>query len=150
MDFYSACLKFWEEFGDHKLMVLSTASGKAVSSRMMSVIAFDRSFYFQTDIMSRKYAQLKENDHAALCADNIQIEGICREAGHPSENPSFCALYEKCFPGSFQRYTNLQNERLFRMEPIFIERWVYIDGEPFTEKIDLSDHEYFLKKYDVA
>ena len=149
MDFDNAVVKFWQEFGLCKKMVLSTSQNDIVTSRMMSVVILDRCFYFQTDTQSRKYMQLKENPQAALCIDNIQIEGTCTETGRPAENSSFCELYEKCFPGSFKNYTNLLHERLFRLEPTFIERWLYIDGKPYMEKIDLSTGEYLLKEYDV-
>ena len=71
--------EFWKEFGDHRLMVLSTSLDNIVTSRMMSVVAIDRNLYFQTDTQSGKYAQLMGNLHAALCIDNIQIRGICTE-----------------------------------------------------------------------
>ncbi|MBR6090302.1 MAG: pyridoxamine 5'-phosphate oxidase family protein [Anaerolineaceae bacterium] len=147
MDLDTALLKFWREFGDHRLMVLSTSLQDVVTSRMISAAAIDRKLFFQTDTGSRKYAQLKENPHAALCIDNIQIEGICRETGHPAEDPAFCELYKKSFPGSYDRYTNLQSERLFCLEPAFIERWVYIDGKPYVEKFDLLAGEYSLTEY---
>ena len=149
MDFDTAVLRFWQEFGDHRLMVLSTSRHDHVTSRMMSVVVIDRCLYFQTDTKSRKYAQLKENSHAALCIDNIQIEGTCREIGHPAEVPAFCELYKHSFPGSFERYTNLQYERLFCLEPAFIERWQYIEGKPSVEKYDLLSKIYSLTEYNV-
>ena len=141
--------EFWKEFGDHRLMVLSTSLDNIVTSRMMSVVAIDRNLYFQTDTQSGKYAQLMGNLHAALCIDNIQIRGICTEKGHPADDPAFCALYEKSYPGSFKRYTNLKSERLFRFEPSFIERWVYLEGEPYVETMDISRQLYHLRKYDI-
>jgi hypothetical protein len=144
MNYDEAVTNFWQEIGESKKMVLSTSAKDIVSSRMMSVVAIDRCFYFQTDTESRKYAQLAENHHAALCCDNIQVEGTVRELGHPTENPAFCAAYQKSFPGSFQRYTNLQAERLFCFEPSFIERWLYFNGEPCIEKIDIVSKTYTL------
>ena len=99
-------------------MVLSTAAGDRVSSRMMSVIQMEGLLYFQTDRAFLKYRQLAENKNAALCMDNIQIEGVCRELGHPMQNERFAGLYGKHFPGSFERYSGLKNERLFVMSPV--------------------------------
>ena len=90
--------EFLREVGNGKKMVLSTSGHDVVTSRMMSVIQLNGSFYFQTDRTSRKYAQLLENPRAALCVDNIQMEGLCRETGHPRENTEFCRLYEEHFP----------------------------------------------------
>lgn len=62
-DKYSA---FLTEFGHGRKMVLSTSENNRVSSRMMSVIQIDGSFYFQTDITMRKYHQIKSNRNVAL------------------------------------------------------------------------------------
>lgn len=149
MDFDTAVLKFWQEFGDHRPMVLSSSLHDVVTSRMMSVVSIDRCLYFQTDTQSRKYAQLTKNAHVSLCIDNIQIEGICSETGHPADDPAFCALYEKSYPGSYKKYTHLKSERLFRIKPTFIERWIYIEGEPCIEIINFVSKEYSLTEYNV-
>lgn len=138
---------FWEVFGEAKKMVLSTAAGDRVSSRMMSVIQMEGLLYFQTDRAFLKYRQLAENKNAALCMDNIQIEGICRELGHPMENERFAGLYGKHFPGSFERYSGLKNERLFVMSPVFIKRWIYRDGLPFEEVFEAEGERYSLTEY---
>jgi hypothetical protein len=150
MNYEESITRFWQECGTNRKMVLSASLNNIVTSRMMSVVVIDRCFYFQTDTLSRKYSQLTENPHAALCSDNVQIEGICRETGHPMDDPAFCEAYQKAFPGSFTRYTSLKNERLFRFEPSFIERWLYIDGDPFIETIDITSKKYTLRKYDVS
>ena len=77
--------EFLREVGSGKKMALSTSCQDVVTSRMMSVIQINGFFYFQTDRTSRKYAQLLETPRAALCMDNIQMEGLCRETGHPGK-----------------------------------------------------------------
>ena len=145
--FEEACLKFWQEFGKGKKMVLSTALNDMVTSRMMSVIHLNNQLYFQTDSTFRKYNQLKKNPHAALCIDNIQIEGLCKEIGSPAENTEFCNAYKEYFTSSFYRYTLLKNERLFVVVPTFIERWVYMDGVPYMQIFDMENRKYILKQY---
>ena len=139
---------FFEEFGSGRTMVLSTAAGGRVSSRMMSVVLIDGGFFFQTDTQLRKYAQLTDNPRAALCIDNIQIEGECRELGHPLGNESFRRAFKERFKGSFDAYTSLGNERLFRLEPVYIERWVYRDGLPFIEVFDIESRTYSFTQYE--
>ena len=141
---------FWTEFGNGKTMVLSSSENNKVSSRMMSVVCINKSFYFQTDKMLKKYHQLISNPQVALCIDNIQIEGVCEEIGHPMDNDSFCNTYKECFEGSFNRYSSLKNERLFVVKPMYIERWVYIEGVPFMETFDVTNSEYKLTKYEGA
>lgn len=139
--------QFLTAFGKGKPMVLSTCAGDHVTSRMMSVVQLDGAFYFQTDRAFRKYAQLKANPRAALCIDNIQIEGVCEELGHPSICPAFSEAYRECYPGSYARYSQLEGERVFLLKPAFIERWVYRDGVPFVETFDMNSNVYTLAEY---
>ena len=138
---------FLREFAKGKTMVLSTSENDKVSSRMMSVVCIGGEFYFQTDRTFRKYRQLAANPHVALCIDNIQIEGICRELGHPMDDPEFCAAFKECFAGSFRAYSSLENERLFAVKPSYIERWIYSKGVPFLEIFDMERQTYELEEY---
>lgn len=147
MVFEEAYKKFWNELGASKKMVLSTSYENIVTSRMMSIIILNENLYFQTDKTFRKYNQLKRNNHAALCADNIQIEGVCSDLGHPSANTAFCDAYQKFFTSSYHRYTSLENERLFQFTPTFIERWIYLDNIPYIETFDIVNQKYMLEKY---
>lgn len=147
MEFAEAYGNFWKGLGTNKKMVLSTSLGEVVTSRTMSIIIFQEKFYFQTDKTSRKCRQIKDNCNVALCIDNIQVEGICSELGHPGTNMEFLEAYKKYFPSSFIRYSSLENERLFQISPIFIEKWIYIDGAPYIETFDIANKRYVLEQY---
>lgn len=147
MNFEEKLKLFYTEFGQGKKMVLSTSSNQKVSSRMMSVVCINEKFYFQTDVNFRKCRQIGENENVALCIDNIQIEGVCKEIGKPLKNVSFCNVFEACFKGSYDMYTKLENERLFEITPVYIERWVYKNTVPFVETFDLHKKEYKLEEY---
>ena len=138
---------FLAEFAKGKTMVLSSFDDGKVSSRMMSVVCIYGAFYFQTDRTFRKYRQLIGNPQAALCIDNIQIEGICKETGHPMDNPLFCKVFEECFGGSFRAYSSLENERCFVLEPEYAQRWVYRNNVPFIEVFDIKKQEYEISEY---
>ena len=147
MEFNQQYANFWEKFGVSKKMVLSTSFNDIVTSRMMSIVCIDEKLYFQTDKNFRKYRQIKANSNVALCIDNIQIEGKCEEIGKPIDNKEFINLYKICFESSFNKYSNLENERLFMVIPTFIKRWVYIENIPYMEIFDLKNNKYELKKY---
>lgn len=139
---------FLSVFNKGKTMVLSSCEDNKVSSRMMSIVYIDGLFYFQTDMKFRKYRELINNPQVALCIDNIQIEGVCKEIGHPMANTQFCSEYGKNFNTSFNLYSSLKNERLFAVYPTFIERWLYIDGVPFIEIFNVEHQVYKLTKYE--
>lgn len=146
-EYQTAYAALWRELGESRKMVLSTSLDNLVTSRMMSVVIMDGRLYFQTDRTLRKYGQLKGNANVALCADNVQIQGRCEEAGHPLENEAFCQAYRKHFPGSYEAYTALKNERLFVVAPTRIERWVYLDGVPHLEAFDVVNRRHSLTRY---
>lgn len=135
------------ELGDGKPMVLSTAADGRVSSRMMSIAVIGGGFWFQTDLGLPKYAQLSSNPRAALCIDNLQIEGVCRELGRPLDCDEFCEVFRRRYKGSYDAYTALPAERLFRLEPERIERWIYQDGKPFIERFDITHGVYSIEEY---
>lgn len=114
---------------------------------MMSVVVIDKKIYFQTDKTFRKYNQLKENPRVSLCIDNIQIEGYCKQVGVPSDNIEFVNAYKKYFLSSYTRYSSLKNECLFVIIPTFVEKWLYIDGIPYMEFLDIENRKYELRKY---
>ena len=139
--------KFFQELGESKKMVLSTSLNDIVTSRMMSIVVVNKTIYFQTDKTFRKYEQLKGNPRVSLCADNIQIEGYCEEIGSPLDHAEFLSAYKKYFPSSYTRYSSLKNECLFAVTPLFVQKWLYIDGVPYMEILDIANKQYELKQY---
>lgn len=140
--------KLYNEIGESRLMVLSTCAENNVTSRMVSVIAADGKFYFQTGNKMRKYQQIKVNPNAALCFDNFQLEGICADIGSPSENPYFTRLYKKHYQSAYHLYTFREDERLIEFTPKYIKRWLYEDGKPYEEILDILNDSYEKRMLD--
>ena len=139
--------KFFTELGESKNMVLSTSADDKVTSRMMSVIIFDGCFYFQTDITFRKCGQILKNPNVALCADNISVEGVCTEIGKPNDNAVFVKLFAEKYNWSYNKYSSIKNERLFKIEPTKIQKWIYENTEPYIESFDFVNKLYNKKLY---
>ncbi len=135
--------------GEHRIMVLATAEGGLVTARSMSCIIFDQKFYFQTDITMTKAKQMAANPNVALCHSNYQIEGGCRETGHPLDeaNRRFLALYRKHYEGSYRKYSLLENERVYEISPVRIAVWDYEDGTPFQDFYDFTGRTYRREYY---
>ncbi len=133
---------FFEDFGSAREMVLSTSYNDVVSSRMMSVILLDRTFFFQTSNKLNKYQQIKKNKNVSLCIGNISITGVCKELGKPKNYPEFCCAYERHYKGAYDLYTNLEEERLFFVTPVSAEKWIYENGKPYLEKYDFVNDVY--------
>lgn len=146
-DFELQFKKIIQDLGVANEMVLSTSYNDRVTSRMMSVIANDNNLYFQTDKLSRKYNQISKNPKVALCINNLQLEGVCKNLGHPLENEVFCELYKKNFASSYKNYSHLLNEIVFVCELTYIKKWVYENGIPYQEVFDILNKKYIKEKY---
>ncbi|MGN1421533.1 MAG: pyridoxamine 5'-phosphate oxidase family protein [Eubacterium sp.] len=147
--FDNQILKFYNEFGTHRNMVLSTSYQNKVSSRMMSIVRIGEKFYFQTDKNFRKYEEIKENPNVSLCIDNIQIEGVCREIGASADNIEFCTIFKTAFSKAFELYSMSENEVLFEITPTYIERWIYENDRPYILSFDLNNNQYLKERYNV-
>lgn len=137
----------FRQLGISNTMVLATSLNNRVSARMMSFIIKDEKFYFQTDNAFHKYDDISKNANVALCKDNIQIEGICKEIGKPMEIDWFQKMYSKYHLSSFNAYSGLENTRVFEITPVFIQRWNYINGNPFIEKYELKEERLEIIDY---
>jgi nitroimidazol reductase NimA-like FMN-containing flavoprotein (pyridoxamine 5'-phosphate oxidase superfamily) len=148
--FDAKCEALFAALGAGRIMVLATCAGGRVTARSVSVVVSGGKFYFQTDRSFLKYRQLLENRNAALCLDNIQVEGTSAEKGHPLdvENRLFAEQYQRCFPGSFEKYTAMKNETVFEISPTLITVWNYEDGKPTREFYDFRNNTYSKAYYD--
>lgn len=134
--------ELFDRLGESRIMVLATGVGGRISARSMSVVIYDNKFCFQTDRTFGKYRQLMENKNAALCCENISVEGTAEEVGRPVENEKFCRLYKKHFEGSYKAYSELENEVVFEVTPKLIKLWIYENGLPYAEIYDIENRKY--------
>lgn len=141
--------ELFEKLGENQIMVLATSKNDTVTARSLSFIIFDKRFYFQTDITMMKADQIAANSKVAICCSNFQIEGICKETGHPFEerNKRFTELYKKHYEGSFSVYSHMKNERVFVVIPGKITVWDYDNGNPFRDFYDLKNKTYKREYY---
>lgn len=141
--------KLFGLFGGGKTMALATEKDGRVTARTMSFVVYREKFYFQTDSAMTKARQIAANPNVAICFENWQIEGTCRQTGRPSdeENRFFLERYKKLFPGACEKYSRLENERLFEVTPVKIAIWDYENGRPYMDLYDLAQNscrrEYF-------
>lgn len=139
----------FELLGDKKTMVLATSFNNRITARNMSCVIINQKIYFQTDKTFLKYEQILNNPNVALCADNIQIEGIAKIGKHPSdeENKEFVKVFEKNYKGSYDNYSYISNEVVIEVEPTFITFWKYENGQPFRDFLDTSKKKAYREIY---
>ena len=137
----------FQYLGEAQKMVLSTSLHDKVTSRIMSIVVLSEKFYFQTDIMMRKYDQIRKNPNVSLCVENIQVEGRCSEIGYPKNHACIYEVYKKNFPSAYKRYTLLNSTRVFEVNPLYIQKWIYENDVPFVEKYDFCKMTYRKEQY---
>ncbi len=142
--FTSKVNELFQALGTNQIMVLATCADSKVTARSMSFIIDKFKLFFQTDRSFCKYSQMKSNPNVAICLNNIQIEGICREIGHPlsQNNVMFAQKYKEHFRGSFEKYSHLPNETVFEVTPGMITVWSYEDGKPVREFYNFNKEKY--------
>lgn len=120
--------------------VLATHDGTEVSARTMSVLLHGQKFYFQTDGTSGKVRQLQQCPQAALAFGEYQVRGRCVSLGHPlqADNREIHALFAVQFPGAARKYSHLEQEELFCLEPVSVRIWRYTDAGAVIEELDLQ------------
>lgn len=141
--------EFYQKLGVAKKFVLATSKEDRVTARTMSCICFDQAVYFQTDSNFLKYEQLISNPQVALCSDNIQIEGIATDLGHPMDvdNLFFAKVFEQRYKSSFDSYTGLETEVLVKIVPKKITLWEYQNGSAVRLIFDIEKEEYREEPY---
>lgn len=147
----------------NKTWVLSTSLHDYVTSRMMSTVAQGVNLYFQTNQCYVKYEQLSQNARVSLCCGNYSIEGMAIPIGDWSDeaNKEVKELYRNEHKSSYDFYGTLRGQIVYKVVPMYVKIWKYVDGLPIREAIDFesmsaerydcgsgSMMEDFHKKYD--
>ena len=144
--------QLFAHLGDHQVMCLATSANGRVTARSMSFIITGGKCYFQTNIHMPKYRQIAVNHNVAVCWQNVQIEGVCRELGSPSlaQNSFFTALFRKYYPSPYEKYSGMDGETVFEVTPVRISVWDYENGNPYQEFWNFEKQTYRKEYYDCS
>ena len=126
-------------FQNGAVFVLATAINNRPASRSISGFSMDGKIYFQTDKEMEKAIHISQNPYVSICLNEIQIQGICTEKGHPmtNSNATFLLKFKEYFPRAFEKYSHVQTEVVFEVTPQFIKIWKSVDGIPCLETVDV-------------
>jgi len=121
-------------------LTFATCAGNRVTIRPMSHVNDGLDVYFQTGSDSLKMRQIRENPNVALCVGTYEMEGAAVEAGHPlaEENALFIQAYKEKHPGSYERYSGLEDEIVVKVTVGLVRQWRYVNREPVLAEIDLG------------
>jgi uncharacterized pyridoxamine 5'-phosphate oxidase family protein len=135
----------------HKILVLATSANDRVTARSVSCVHRDLKVLFQTDKSLLKYKQMARNPNVALCADNMQIEGVAKIKGHPLDNANkeFLELFKREHRGSFEKYSQMKNAVVVEVEPRLITLWKYESARPLRDSLYVSEAEATREYYDT-
>lgn len=149
--FHTEMQQLFEELGDHAIGSLATCFDSRPYVRSVSCIFQNGKIYFQSDRTMQKAIHINANPFVSICFQHIQVQGICTELEsplHPCNEP-FLQLFTEHFPRAAQRYSHMDDERVYQITPTRIETWRYIDGMPYQETFDIAAKLYFSKQYEI-
>ena len=139
-------------FEKNKTLVLATSAKDKVSARMIEFVNIGLKLMFETDKRSGKYKQIEKNPNVAICAKNVQIEGIATIGKHPMDplNKQFIELYKKNHRYAYQLYSHLENSVVITVDPQLITLWKNVDGKPFQEFLLINEQRAERVYYDIS
>jgi uncharacterized pyridoxamine 5'-phosphate oxidase family protein len=143
--------EIYAHIGEYKIMALATSSQNHPTVRLVSCIVYENKIYFQTGTDLIKYKQIYENNHVALCADNIQIEGIATILGRTNDkqNNEIMEVYKKYYKNSYETYMHNETEVLIKIVLKKIIKWDYENGKPYRIFIDVDNKQARKEMYSV-
>ncbi len=135
----------------NKNFVLATSADNRISARSMDCVNTELKIMFETDKRSGKFKQIEKNPNVALCAKNVQIEGIAKIGKHPMDeiNKEFIELYKKYHFNAYQLYSHIENSVVIIVEPKLITLWKNIDGKPLRDILFVNEHEAEREYYNI-
>lgn len=133
-------------------LVLATSSSNRVTARTISCVSKGLTIYFQTDRNFLKSKQIERNPNVALCAANVQIEGIAKIRNHPfdASNAELLELFKTKHVLAFNTYAHLKNQIVIEVEPKFITFWKYIDSKPLRDCLYVEKAKAQREYYDIS
>ncbi len=138
-DFMQAVGAVMEKINSGNEMVLATRDGDGVAARTISVVVYDNAFYFQTGIDMAKAKEIEKCSNVALCFKGIEIKGICVQVGKLDEtNRWFTDMFKKLYPSAYEKYSHLEQERIYKVTPQIIKSWEYHGNVPSIKIIDFE------------
>jgi uncharacterized pyridoxamine 5'-phosphate oxidase family protein len=151
LDYQVELEKIYAYIGECKIMALATSSQNHPTVRLMSCIVYENKIYFQTGTDLIKYKQICENNHVALCVDNIQIEGIATIQGRTNDkqNSAIIDVYKKHYKTSYETYRHNETEVLIEIVLKNIIKWDYENGKPYRIFIDIDNKQARKEMYSI-
>ncbi|MFX1274496.1 MAG: pyridoxamine 5'-phosphate oxidase family protein [Promethearchaeota archaeon] len=139
-------------FEKNKTLVLATSANDKVSARMIEFVNIGLTLMFETDKRSGKFKQIMKNPNVAVCAKNVQIEGIASVGEHPMDgsNMPFIELYKKHHQYAFQLYSHLENSIVIKIKPTLVTLWKNVDGQPFQDFLFVNEQKAERVCYDIS
>jgi uncharacterized pyridoxamine 5'-phosphate oxidase family protein len=127
-------------------ITVATCDSNKVTARTVYCISDNINLYFITSSAYIKYKQLSKNPNIALAINNIQIEGIAENLGHPLEeqNKFFHELCKKndIYLKYFNSYLKYKNTILFKVNPKLITLY---KGKGLYNYLNLEQNKAYKK-----
>lgn len=123
LDYEEMQEKIIAKIADRRDIVLATCDKKRVTARTIYCISDKFDIYFLTSKAYLKYKQIEKNSNVALCFDNVQIEGIAENLGHPSQVDNESIMKKAETHKQFMEFVKYKNTVLIKIKITRVEMW---------------------------
>ena len=147
MNFFEELEKILNRISRKGIAIIATSYKDDVSIRPVSVVLYDKKIAFQTSTKLLKYQQIKENPLVALSVDNVSIQCRAVIKDHPLKESTFIELYKNKHKNSFNNYSHMKSNCVIELELLKIQKWDYINKEPYVITLDLKEQIIQEKPY---
>lgn len=150
-NFTKAVNDVMEKINPGNKMVLATKDGDGVAARTISILVYNNAFYFQTGIDMAKAKEIEKCSNVALCFKGIEIKGTCVQVGKPTDesNKWFIDLFKKIYPSAYEKYSHLEQERIYIITPKLIKTWEHQGNLPGIQVIDFDSKSVNYQVYSI-
>ncbi|MDR0288046.1 MAG: pyridoxamine 5'-phosphate oxidase family protein [Clostridiales bacterium] len=118
-------------------ITLATCAGDRVYARTVCPINDELTIYLGTSGKSEKAIQILGNGNVALAVDNIQIEAVAENIGHPSKHPAYTAKYAEKFPQYVTQYHTESEDIVVLVKPSKITLYKFF-GKACEDILDIE------------
>ena len=127
-----------------KEIVLSTCSGRTVTSRIVSCACNDDEVLFLSWKHHTKCKQIQDNHTVALCYKNLQVEGTAEILGDPHDikNDVYSQKFKRKQEDIFEQFSKLPGMILVKISVQRIKSWNRDNDGYCIDHIDLVKNKY--------
>lgn len=136
LDYLAARKRCLDYISKAASVALATSLEGRTTVRMMTGVVLDGAVWVQTDRRFLKCMQIAGNPRVAICCDDLQMEGVAHDMGHPNDNPAYLQAFADAYPHFAMSFLAKETQIAYKIVPTSGTLWCYEDRLPYMLVVD--------------